>query len=213
MAAGLAKDPAARPADGAALVAGLRAVAGSAYGPDWEDRGRSALAAAALLLAALWPSGGPAALSPSGGPAAAHGSTVHRIRLRAPHQPHRRISMVKAAIAVAVVAAGTVLALVVSHRSTSPAANTPVLTGTWTGSYICSQGLTGLRLVVRAAPDGTLTGTFSFYALPANPACPLRRGHDHRHLLRDQDGHQAGPLDQAGSRVRPGGPRGRPARG
>jgi hypothetical protein len=169
VAAGLAKDPGARPADGAALVAGLRAVAGGAYGPDWEDRGRSSLAAAALLLAALWPSGGPAALSPSGGPAAAHGSTAHRIRLHR-RLPHRRISMVKAAIAVAVVAAGTVLALVVSHRSTSPAAaNTPVLTGTWTGSYICSQGLTGLRLVVRAAPDGTLTGTFSFYALPANP--------------------------------------------
>jgi hypothetical protein len=175
VAAGLAKDPAARPADGAALVAGLRAVAGSAYGPDWEDRGRSALAAAALLLAALWPSGGPAALSPSGGPAAAHGSTVHRIRLRRHIRP-RRISMVKAAIAVVVVAAGTVLALVVSHRSTSPAANTPVLTGTWTGSYICSQGLTGLRLVVRAAPDGTLTGTFSFYALPANPHVPSGEG-------------------------------------
>jgi len=168
VAAGLAKDPAARPADGAALVAELRAVAGGAYGPDWEDRGRSALAAAALLLAALWPSGAPAA--------AQGGSTVHRISLRR-HLPHRRISMVKAAIAVAVVAAGAALAVVVSHRSTSPAAaDTPVLTGTWTGSYICSQGLTGLRLVVRAAPDGTLTGTFSFYALPANPGVPSGEG-------------------------------------
>ena len=61
MAAGLAKDPGQRPADGAALVAELRAVAGAAYGPGWEDRGRSQLAAAALLLAALWPTGGPAA--------------------------------------------------------------------------------------------------------------------------------------------------------
>ncbi len=32
-------------------------VAGGAYGPDSEDRGHSGLAAAALLLAALWPSG------------------------------------------------------------------------------------------------------------------------------------------------------------
>ena len=61
VAAGLAKDPGDRPADGTALVAELRSVAGGAYGPDWEDRGRSGLAAAALLLAALWPSGGPAA--------------------------------------------------------------------------------------------------------------------------------------------------------
>jgi eukaryotic-like serine/threonine-protein kinase len=176
VAAGLAKDPADRPADGAALVAELRAVAGGAYGPDWENRGRSSLAAAALLLAALWPSGGPAALWSSGGPGAAQGgSTVHRISLRR-RLPHRRISMVKAAIAVAVVAAGAALAVAVSHRSTSPAADTPVLTGTWTGSYICSQGLTGLRLVVRAAPDGTLTGTFSFYALPANPHVPSGEG-------------------------------------
>ena len=75
VAAGLAKDPGHRPADGAALVTELRAVAGGAYGPDWEDRGRSALAAAALLLAALWPSGGAAA----GG---AGRSAVHRVRLR-----------------------------------------------------------------------------------------------------------------------------------
>ena len=65
VAAGLAKDPGDRPADGTALVAELRAVAGGAYGPGWEDRGRSALAAAALLLAALWPSGGPGAVQAS----------------------------------------------------------------------------------------------------------------------------------------------------
>jgi len=93
---------------------------------------------------------------------------VHRISLRRHIRP-RHISPVKAAIAagVAVVAAGTAL-FVVSHRST----NTPVLTGTWTGSYICSQGLTGLRLVIQATRDGTLTGTFNFYALPANPGVP-----------------------------------------
>jgi hypothetical protein len=49
--------------------------------------------------------------------------------------------------------------------SLSPAA----LTGTWTGSYFCSQGETGLRLVIQTAPDGTLTATFNFYALPGNP--------------------------------------------
>ena len=57
VASGLAKDPRDRPADAAAFVAGLRTVAADAYGQDWEDRGRSHLAEAALLLAALWPSG------------------------------------------------------------------------------------------------------------------------------------------------------------
>ena len=83
--AGLAKDPGDRPADGTALVAELRAVAGRVYGPGWEDRGRSHLAAAALLLAALWPAGGPPAV---------HGSTVHRIRLRR-HLRLRHLSPVK----------------------------------------------------------------------------------------------------------------------
>jgi serine/threonine protein kinase len=55
--AGMAKDPADRPADAAAFVTELRTAAGSEYGQDWEDRGRSRLGEAALLLAALWPSG------------------------------------------------------------------------------------------------------------------------------------------------------------
>src|SRR5580693_508872 len=58
VAAGMAKDPAGRPADAARFVAGLNAAAAGAYGPDWESRGRSHLGEAALLLAALWPSGG-----------------------------------------------------------------------------------------------------------------------------------------------------------
>ena len=114
VAAGLAKDPGGRPADGAALVAELRAVAGGAYGPGWEDRGRSALAAAALLLAALWPSGGPAAVQ---------GTAVHRIWLRRHIRP-RHISPAKgviaAGVAVAVVAAGIALAAGHSHRSSGP---------------------------------------------------------------------------------------------
>jgi hypothetical protein len=46
------------------------------------------------------------------------------------------------------------------------------LTGTWVGSNTCSQGLTGLRLDVQAAPGGSATATFSFYALPSNPGVP-----------------------------------------
>jgi len=50
----------------------------------------------------------------------------------------------------------------------SPAA----LTGTWTGSYVCSQGKTGLRLVIQAEQNGTLSATFNFYAVPDNPGVP-----------------------------------------
>jgi serine/threonine protein kinase len=78
VAAGMAKDPAGRPADAARFVAELRAVAGPAYGPGWEDRGRSHLGEAALLLAALWPSGAAPAVG---------GHAAEQVRLSRPGQP------------------------------------------------------------------------------------------------------------------------------
>ena len=128
VAAGLAKDPNHRPADGTALVAELRAVAGTAYGPGWEDRGRSALAAAALLLAALWPTGGPAAVQ---------GSTVQRIPLHKRFRP-RHISPAKAAIAagaaIAVVAAGRPWPAGHSHRPSGPVYRSFSIAGSLSGS-------------------------------------------------------------------------------
>jgi WD40 repeat protein len=47
-----------------------------------------------------------------------------------------------------------------------------VLTGTWTGSYVCGQGTTGLSLVTQAGRGGSLTATFNFYAVPHNPGVP-----------------------------------------
>src|ERR1700723_1159317 len=62
VAAGMAKDPARRPADAASFVKALREVAWPAYGQGWAERGRSHLAEASLLLLALlWPSGGSSA--------------------------------------------------------------------------------------------------------------------------------------------------------
>jgi serine/threonine protein kinase len=81
MAAGLAKDPADRPVDATAFVTTLRAVAVGAYGEDWEERGRSRLAAAALLLAALWPSGGAPAVA---------SSAVEQVHLARPHPGVRK---------------------------------------------------------------------------------------------------------------------------
>ena len=60
--AGMAKDPWQRPADAVTFVTQLRTIAFAAYGKDWEKRGRSHLAEAALLLAALWPSAAPPAV-------------------------------------------------------------------------------------------------------------------------------------------------------
>jgi hypothetical protein len=46
------------------------------------------------------------------------------------------------------------------------------LTGTWTGSYFCPQGQTGLRLTLKATPGGALTATFSFYPTATNVSVP-----------------------------------------
>lgn len=53
---GLAKDPAERPVQAEVFVAELEAVAGTAYGAGWEERGRGRLAALVALLPLLLPS-------------------------------------------------------------------------------------------------------------------------------------------------------------
>ncbi|MDL5202770.1 serine/threonine-protein kinase [Streptomyces sp. ALI-76-A] len=53
---GLAKDPRDRPAHAEEFVTELEAVAGAAYGPDWEERGRGRLAALVALVPLLLPS-------------------------------------------------------------------------------------------------------------------------------------------------------------
>ncbi|MGH3227326.1 MAG: protein kinase domain-containing protein [Streptosporangiaceae bacterium] len=159
VAAGLAKDPAGRPADGTALVAELRAVAGGAYGPDWEDRGRSGLAAAALLLAALWPSGGPPATA---------GSTVHRISLRR-HLPHGKISVVKAAVTVGVivgiaVAAAAILPRHTGHPAPPPAPEAaPALIYTTSTSVDLRAGNGSVRTLATFPKDIASTGAEGFY--------------------------------------------------
>ena len=55
---GLAKTADERPDSAAAFVAELEAVAGVAYGADWEDKGQRKLAALASLLPLLFPSAG-----------------------------------------------------------------------------------------------------------------------------------------------------------
>jgi len=184
MAAGLARDPAARPADAAALVTTLRTVAAGTYGEDWEERGRSRLAAAALLLAALWPSGAAPAVG---------GSAVEQLHLARPHpgqavkspsgqaseSRHLRhlkhlkhlahLRHLRIAVAITAVAAVATVGLVIAAPWKSPS---PGLSGTWTGTYYCSQGKTGLRLTMQAGSGGRINARFNFYAVPSNPGVP-----------------------------------------
>jgi serine/threonine-protein kinase len=124
VAAGMAKHPGDRPADATTFVAALSQVAAAAYGPDWHERGRSHLGEAALLLAALWP---------SGGPAAAQGTTVQQVPLRQRHRRSwlRRSGAAKVAIAAVVVAAiaGTFLGVRFSGSGSSRPLALPTVTG------------------------------------------------------------------------------------
>lgn len=75
---GMAKDPRSRPSDAGGLAAELRDAATDSYGEAWEDRGRSHLAEAALLLLALlWPSGGSSSVA---------GSAVEEVQLNDPNR-------------------------------------------------------------------------------------------------------------------------------
>ena len=176
--AGMAKDPERRPADGAALVAELRAVAGGAYGPGWEDRGRSGLAAAALLLAALWPSGGPPAVQ---------GTTVHRVRLRH-HLTHAPRAAVKAAALAGVAGVGIAVAATVllakpsSHPAPPPApaparATTPA-PAQWTGTQLAAALLpisdfpAGYH-VSASFDSGSSLGAQATIAAPTKASCRL----------------------------------------
>jgi len=125
--AGMAKDPGDRPADAAALVSELRTVAADVYGQDWEDRGRSRLAGAVPLLAALWPSGTAPAVQ---------GAAVEQVNLprssrrsresrhlwhlrHIRHEAHRRhLRRLRVAMAAAA-AVGAVVAVVVVTRGSS----------------------------------------------------------------------------------------------
>jgi hypothetical protein len=124
VAAGMAKHPGDRPADAATFVAALSQVAAAAYGPDWHERGRSHLGEAALLLAALWPSSGPAAVQ---------GTTVQQVPLRQRHRRSRfrRSGAAKVAIAAVVVAAiaGTFLGVRFIRSGSSRPVRLPAVTG------------------------------------------------------------------------------------
>jgi serine/threonine protein kinase len=125
MAAGMAKDPKGRPTDAATFVTELNTVAAGAYGRRWADRGRSHLGEAALLLAALWPSGAPPTVQ---------GTTAQRIPLHRRIKPRRngprriqgRLSPAGMAIAASVVIAAVTASLSLAATVGSSAPGRPV---------------------------------------------------------------------------------------
>jgi eukaryotic-like serine/threonine-protein kinase len=157
VAAGLAKDPEDRPADAARFVAALNALATRTYGPDWRERGRSFLGEAALLLAALWPSGGPPAVQGS----AVQDTRLHR---RVRHSRLRRSRVIKSAIAASSVGVAAILVIAVTHKSgpvTLPAiTGVSPASGTTTGGTavtITGTGLAGATVVRFGGVAGTIT--------------------------------------------------------
>jgi eukaryotic-like serine/threonine-protein kinase len=161
VAAGMAKQPEDRPADATTFVAALNKVAAQAYGPDWHERGRSHLAEAALLLAALWPSGGPPAVQ---------GTTVAQIPLRQRvwRSRLRRSGVVKAAIAliVVIVVVGGALMAVGLTGSPSHAVTLPGVTGVSPASgstvggsavTVTGTGLAGATVVRFGSVAGTIS--------------------------------------------------------
>jgi eukaryotic-like serine/threonine-protein kinase len=133
VAEGMAKDPRDRPADASTFVTQLNAVAADTYGRNWPERGRSHLGEAALLLAALWPSGAPPALQGSaverinlsqgaqGSVAAGESRHLRHVR-HVEHVRHvRRLRALAAAgIVLALAGGGTALALTSTHNSAPP---------------------------------------------------------------------------------------------
>jgi eukaryotic-like serine/threonine-protein kinase len=188
--AGMAKDPADRPADAAAFVSELRTVAWGAYGQDWEDRGRSNLGEAALLLAALWPSGAPPAVQGTAVrqvrlPRSSQGSreSRHLWHLRhIGHEAHlRRLRRLRALMAVAAVAAVVAVVTVIvvtrgsshSHPGTSAGSSpsaarassetlTPSPTPTnWQPASTLTDPTTGEIQAMAVSPTGGMLATGS----------------------------------------------------
>jgi eukaryotic-like serine/threonine-protein kinase len=152
--AGLAKDPGDRPADAITFVTELGTVAAGAYGPGWADRGRSHLGEAALLLAALWPSGAPPAVQ---------GAEVRQVRLLG------RVSPVKLAIA-----AGVIVGLGGGAAIAAAVANGP---GNGPGSGVRNGPLVRVqRVTLSPTPSGSspspTSSSTSGSAAPPNSGLP-----------------------------------------
>ncbi|SFL07806.1 hypothetical protein [Falsiroseomonas stagni] len=64
------------------------------------------------------------------------------------------------------------LALAMPARAEDPGASgarDSRFAGDWSGTYVCTQGTTGMNLRLRPQGDGRLSGVFHFFPLASNP--------------------------------------------
>ncbi|MFJ2030911.1 serine/threonine-protein kinase [Streptosporangium sp. NPDC087985] len=108
VARGMAKDPADRPPTARAFVAELETAALSAYGPEWEQRGRRHLAELATLLALTFPLARPV---PEGGGSVTRNADGRRGGIRRPRLGPRVIA------GIAVITAAVTVGLVAANRA------------------------------------------------------------------------------------------------
>ena len=79
------------------------------------------------------------------------------------------IRFILVALATAAALCGALFLSASAHAQQAP---TPAISGEWIGKYVCSQGITALKLNVSQSSSGALTATFSFGPLPENPNIP-----------------------------------------
>lgn len=162
---GMAKTPQARPESAAAFVTVLETIAGTAYGPDWEERGWTVLRQGALALAALSPLAVAAAtLAPGtaggGAVAAGHAISAAHGAVRAGSRAARKSwvsSLAGSKVALAVAAATAVGTAAVVVVNSGHAAHKPVA---------ASSKSAPLKL--------TLTATTRSYQTPSTPGALLQ---------------------------------------
>ncbi|GAA1199485.1 hypothetical protein GCM10009664_74330 [Kitasatospora gansuensis] len=154
--AGLAKTPEQRPDGAALLIEQLEAVAGAAYGPDWEARGRHRLAALVALLPGLLPYGGAPSVGSTSFATTTLGATAGR-----PARFGRRAKLLSAGIGVVLVAGA--LAGVAVAGAPGSAGST---------AMAAPKATTTIGAAVAPAPSDSASAAASASAVPTPSASP-----------------------------------------
>jgi hypothetical protein len=99
------------------------------------------------------------------------------------------------AIAILLLMLGVLLAQLGHSRAWPATLTTPDdWSGSWHGTYVCAQGVTGLTLTIKPSGLRSVTAVFSFYPVPRNPTVPsgeftmtgdLRQRAGHLQLIAD----------------------------